>query len=301
MKALRVLLPLLAGGAIVLVGVSQLTARRELDAYRREREALRREMVERAAVARGVGGPPGVDEAAAVMRWWFEGVAGLRNRFPKQAAEPARASASSQTKPQELEAWKQYAADRLEVLRAGYAPAMSAVDQGLRLDVLAIRPGEQPDSHQRMLRVDFALWGTPRRLERESASSAESARDSLRVVVPAGFRQLGFRFVDEAGKTYGEMSGSGEPYLALKDPERFSAELPPGIVLGTWWVEPFPREAARVELSVSVTVQGMTSGALAPTFRWEVPVPEEWKIRQGETYQAETRTVAPEPSPTPRK
>ena len=295
MKALRVLLPIVVGGVIILLGVSRITSGREGDAFRREREALRREMVEREAVARGLGGPPGVDEATAVVRWWLDGVTTLRNRFPKQAAEPARAaSATAGQKAGDLASWQQYAAERLDVLRAGYVPAMSAVDQGLRLDVLAVRAGEHPESHQRMLRIDFALWGAPRRLEREAGATAESSRDSLRVVVPAGFRQLGFRFVDEAGKTYGEMSGSGEPYLVLKDPERFSNDLPPGIILGTWWVEPFPREAARVELFVSVMVQGMTSAALGPTFRWEVPVPEDWKLRPGEVFHAETRMVPPE-------
>jgi len=93
------------------------------------------------------------------------------------------------------------------------------------------------------------------------------------------------------------MTGSGEPYLVVKDPERLSPELPPGLVLGTWWVEPFPREAARVELSVGVQVQGLTSAALTPVFRWEVPVQEEWKLRPGETFRAETREVAPEAAP----
>ena len=61
--------------------------------------------------------------------------------------------------------------DRLEALRAGYAPALSAVDQGLRLDVLALRAGEHPETHERALRIDFALWGAPRRIDRESGPS----------------------------------------------------------------------------------------------------------------------------------
>ena len=44
-------------------------------------------------------------------------------------------------------------------------------------------------------------------------------------------------------------------------------------------------------------VQGQTAAALAPAFRWDVPLAEEWKLRPGETFRAETREVAPEAAP----
>lgn len=305
MKPLRVLLPLVVAGVVVLVGIWQLMAGRDAEALRLERELLRREMVERTVVARGLGGPQGVDEARADVQWWFDGVAALRNRFPRLAAELERPPATKEkdkNKAAEDLAWRQYALERRDALRGGYAPALSAVDQGLRLDVLGVRAAEHPDTHERALRIDFALWGAPRRVEKEALASGadEGPRAARRVVVPIAFRLLAFRFSDSAGKAYGEMTGSGEPYMVLKDAERFSGELPPGIVLGTWWVEPFPREAARVEMSVGVQVQGMTSAALAPTFRWELPVPEEWKLRPGEAFRAETREAPPEPAPAGR-
>lgn len=295
MKALRVVLPVVLAGVVVLLVMARLSRGAEADVLRIEREALRREAVERAAVARGLSGPAGVEEAQAVVRWWLEASAALRNRHPRlaESATPPPAKDRKSEKASAEEAFRAYAAERLDALRAGYSPVLSAAEQGLRLDVLAIRAGEHPDTHDRALRIDFALWGAPRRLERDG----EGTRAVAHVIVPVAFRQLGFRFLDAGGKTYGEMTGTGEPYLVVKDPERFSAELPPGVVLGTWWVEPFPREAARVELSVGVQVQGLTSAALAPAFHWEVPVQEEWKLRPGETFHAETREVAPEAAP----
>ena len=297
MKAFRVLVPVVLAGLLVLFLLARLTGGGEAEAYRLEREALRREVVERGAVARGLSGPAGVEEAQGVLRWWLEANAALRNRYPRQAAPASEQRGDKERKAKggggAEEAFRTYAADRAEALRAGYTPVLSAAEQGLRLDLLAFRAGEHPDTHERGLRIDFALWGAPRRVEREG----DGARVARRVVVPVAFRQLAFRFIDAAGKTYGEMTGSGEPYLALRDPERFPGELPSGIVFGTWWVEPFPREAARVEISVGVQVQGQTTAALAPAFRWEVPVAEEWKLRPGETFRAETREVAPEAAP----
>jgi len=295
MKALRVILPVALAGVVVLLVMARLSRSADAEAFRVEREALRREAVERAAVARGLGGPAGAEEAQALVRWWLDAVAALRNRHPRAAESeaPRPAKERRQEKAGAEEAYRAYAAERLDALRAGYAPVLSAADQGLRLDVLGIRAGEHPDTHERGLRVDFALWGAPRRLERDG----QGARAALRVVVPVTFRQLGFRFLDAGGKTYGEMTGSGEPYLVMKDPERFSPELPPGVVLGTWWVEPFPREAVRVEVAVGVQAQGLSAAALTPAFRWEVPVQDEWKLRPGETFHAETREVAPEEAP----
>jgi len=291
MKALKVVLPVALAGLVALWVTSRLSSGRAAEAYRVEREALRREAVERTAVARGLAGPPGAEEARAWVRWWVDAAAALRQRYPGQG-EPERPKGAKEGAAEAD--FRAYAAGRLEALRAGYAPALSGVDQGVRLDLLAIAPGEHPATKERALRLDFALWGAPRRLEREASGPGE--RGAVRVVVPLAFPKLAFRFLDAAGKTYGEMSGSGEPFIALKDPERFSAELPPGVVLGTWWVEPFPREAARVEISVAAQVQGMTTAALSPSFRWEVPVAEAWQLRPGEAYRAETREAPPEPA-----
>lgn len=297
MKALRVLVPVMLAGLLLMYLLARMTGGGEAEAYRLDRESLRREVVERSAVARGLSGPAGVEEAQGVLRWWFEATAALRNRYPRQAAPTSEQRGEKDHKAKggggAEEAFRAYAAERAEALRAGYSPALSAAEQGLRLDILALRAGEHPDTHERGLRIDFALWGAPRRVEREG----EGARAARRVVVPVAFRQLAFRFVDASGKTYGEMTGTGEPYLVLRDPERFPGELPPGIVVGSWWVEPFPREAARVEISVGVQVQGQTAAALAPAFRWDVPLAEEWKLRPGETFRAETREVAPEAAP----
>ncbi len=311
MKALRFLVPVALAGLVVIVALTRLSGSSDAEAFRLERESLRRELVERSAVTRGLAGPAGVDEARAVLRWWMEASAALAARHPRQAhasdpARPAKVSAKEKGsgKPKgpakeadPAEAWRAYAAERLEVLRAGYQPLLWGSDSGIRLDVLAVRPGENPETHEQGLRVDFALWGAPRRLEREEGAGGPG-RGALRVNVPVTFRNLAFRFFDPGGKLYGEMSGSGEPYLALKDPERFSSELPPGIVLGTWWVERFPREATRVELSVAVQVQGMTTASLAPLFRWDVPVAEAWKLGANEPFRAETRE-APAAAPLP--
>jgi hypothetical protein len=97
MKSLRVVLPLALGGAVLLFAFSRLGARGGAEAYVVEHQALQREMLERSAVARGLAGPPGAEEARDVVRWWVDASAALRNRHPGAHAEE-RPAASGEKK-----------------------------------------------------------------------------------------------------------------------------------------------------------------------------------------------------------
>jgi hypothetical protein len=160
----------------------------------------------------------------------------------------------------------------------------------VRLDVLAIEPGPAPGGGGPALRVDAAVWGAPRFLERERANPGASAdKAQARVVVPFSWKRIAFRFLDASGKAYGEMTGPGEPFRKLADPERFSGDFPPGVLFATWWVDLFPNPAARVELALDAGLRG-ASGAERPlSFMLALPVREAWKLPPGAAFEAETR------------
>jgi hypothetical protein len=92
------------------------------------------------------------------------------------------------------------------------------------------------------------------------------------------------------------MSGAGEPYQKLVDPERFVDDFPPGVLFGTWWVELLPREAARTELALETDVRGATGAVRPALFQLALPVAESWKLPPGAAFQAEVREAAPEPA-----
>ena len=66
-------------------------------------------------------------------------------------------------------------------------------------------------------------------------------------------------------------------------------DFPPGVLFGTWTVDAFPREAARVAVALQVEARGQSGASVPASFRLELPVPEAWRIGPGEAYQAETR------------
>jgi hypothetical protein len=297
----KLLLVALPAGLLVLAAVQVLGAFRgrgdalgALD----ERSRLKRDFAERAALGRAAPADRPAewrDEVQALSRWYFDELVAIRNRHPSEPPRPTGLEAAlGEGKGKKLDdaqigavrEFQGYADGRLAVLREGrYAPVASAVEQGMRLDLLAVEAGAAPEGGGPGLRIDFALWGAPRFVQRER----ERDRVVARQVVPVVFRRIAFRFLDEKGKAYGEMTGPGEPYLKLADPERFSDDFPPGVLFGTWWVELFPREAVTVGIEVESAARGASGLERPILFALALPVPDGWKIPPGATYDAEVR------------
>jgi len=301
-KLLLVALPagLAVFGAIQIA--SAFRTRSETAEAALERARLKRDFAERAALSKALPPeklPEWQAEVSALSRWYLDELQAIRNRHPEEPARPTGLRAAEQERGDKLkaeeraalEAFQKYTESRLALLVEGrYAPVVSSASEGLRLDLVAVEPGAAPVGGPG-LRVDFALWGAPRLLERERSRE----KVITRTVVPVAFRRIAFRFVDRTGKLYGEMTGPGEPFLKLVDPERFVDDFPPGMLFGTWWIELFPREAATVEIELQADVRA-PSGAIQPaTFRASLPVPEAWKLPPGATFQAEIREAAPAP------
>jgi hypothetical protein len=292
----RVTVPLVVAAAAAVALFTTWRWRSEAAEARLERAQLKREFLERGSVSRQVPSDrPKAwrDEARALLRWYFDEAAASRNRHPgvaRRAPEPARPAKGKEEEAARAE-WQGYAEERLALLRDGkYEPLWSLADRGLRLDLLALAPARNPGGGDRALRIDFALWGAPRRVEKETVPG--TSRTTTKVVVPVAFRQLAFQFIDDKGKLYGEMTGPGEPYMKLSDPERFSEEFPPGILFGTWYVDAFPRQAAKVVFGLGVEARGQSGADVSASYRLELPVAETWKVGQGEAYRAENREAA---------
>ncbi len=293
----------LPAGLLVLAAllvVSSLRRSSETADARLERARLKRDFTERAGLAKAL--PPDRPaewqaEVAALSRWYFDELAAIRNRHPGEPPRPTALEATAEERKGKLkneeraaiEDFQKYADSRLALLREGkYAAMASAAAEGLRLDLVAIQTGPAPEGAPG-LRIDFGLWGAPRYVERERSGD----KTITRALTPVAFKRIALRFLDPTGKLYGEMSGAGEPYQKLSDPERFADDFPPGVLFGTWWVELFPREASTVEVQVDADVRA-PSGAVRPaTFQTSLPVPEAWKLPPGATFQAETREAAP--------
>jgi hypothetical protein len=289
---LRTAAPLVLAAAALLALWLAFRSRSDALGLVAERARLKREFVERSLPARSLAEARHVEaaeEARLLLRWYADELDRLQKlhpRIPMGAAPEAVRAGSSAEARQTAEEFARYAGERWQALRAGrHDPLFLAGAGGLRLDVLAIEAGRHPASGARGVRIDFALWGVPRRTERGIGTGGRGERSALAASLP----RLTLKFADAAGKPCAEMSGSGEPYLALADPERFVEDFPPGILFGTWWLEAFPREAARVSLALQATVPGVGPGSASATLGFDAPVAEDWKVKPGEVFGGAVR------------
>lgn len=300
----RLLLVALPAGLAMLGAILLLNAwRARGDAFeaRLERARLKREFAERSALARALPAQPLDDwraESASLLRWYVEGVTAIRNRHPGEPPRPtALEAAEGEKKVAEkdratLRDFQKYADERYELLRgARYAPLASAVADGLRLDLLAVQPGPSPEGGGAGLRVDFALWGAPKLLEREAAGEKSTAR----TVVPVALKQLSIKLLDERGKLFGGMAGGGEPHQKLADGERFVEDFPPSILFGTYWLELLPREPTTLEFELAVSIRGAGGRERPALLGLSLPIEEAWRLPPGVDFKGEVR-LAPEPA-----
>jgi hypothetical protein len=260
------------------------------------RAQLKREFLERGAPSRQLPADRARDwrdDARAQLKWYFDELAAIGARHPGERKKPPEPAGKGKDKQAQaaLGEWQRYAEERMALMRDGkYEPVLSGGENGLRLDLLALEPAPNPASGEKGIRVEFALWGIPRRVDRET--QAGTSRTVTRVTVPVTFRELSVRFLDGAGKPYGEMTGPGEPYQKLADPERFVEDFPPGILFGTWYLDLFPREAVRAEMTLSLEARG-AGAAVVAAYRFELPLREQWKLPVGEPFKAQVREAAP--------
>ena len=302
MKRLLLLIP----AVLAILGAAWLNGawRDRGDAFeaRLERARLKREFVERSAAAFALPtDPPAAwrTESLALFRWYLDAATAIRNRHPGEPPRPSALESAEGEKKKPLAdkdkamlgEFQKYADDRFALLKgARYAPVASAVAGGLRLDLLTIATGPAPEGGPG-LRIDFALWGAPRILEREQGNE----RATTKTVSLVALRKLAFKFIDEKGAPWGEMSGGGEPYLKLVDGERFVEDFPPGVLFGTWWVELFPRPPTTVQLELEVSVRGAAGVERTGAFSFTMPIDEAWRVPVGAAYQAETRIAPAKP------
>jgi hypothetical protein len=286
-----------AGLGVLLVILLQNAWHARTDAFeaRQERARVKREFVERSAVGRALPAADGEawrSEAAALLRTYVEAIIASRNRHP---GEPARPSALAQAEEERKVAdkdratlldFQKYADDRWALVKGGrYAPVASAVAEGLRLDLLSIQPGPSPDGGGPGLKIEFALWGVPRLLERETTGE----KAVTRTVSPVSLRQLSVKLHDVKGALFGGMAGGGEPHQKLLDPERFVEDFPPSILFGTYWLELLPRSPVSMELELTAAVHGASGREWPAVFTVNLPIDDSWRLPPGADFKAEVR------------
>ena len=304
-----VLLLVIAGfTAAGVVGYRRTTEAREQAAREIAALRLRAEALERAGWIRSNPDPDAYkNDVKGYLRWYFEQVSAHQAKFggnpafddylkdldrkAKTAAEvelpqlPDGRPRGPMANPVNRKAFWEWEKAMFDRMRTGkYAPVLTGTDKGLRLDVVSadvVMVGNKPK-----IRFPIVLWGAQRETREDERTGVK------RVMTWAEFATT-FRLLDDKGKLYGEMS-TGNPGMRNDYPERLIAEFPPQIVLGQYELDPVPATVSVMEMLVAVRSHAPTGGDISAQYTWKLPVPDDWKLKPGETWEGASVTTRSE-------
>lgn len=259
------------------------------------KERLRAAFTERAAYTRSLSDTERwANELVSVSRWYESEWTDLLNRHPERRAEADVLAtmeaqvAAGQMPKQELEnrrEWYDATKSIHSLITSGrYTPIASAISNGVRLDIVGLSRATYAGRER--MRLDVALWGAPRReLVQKNDTGA-----TLKRQLDFAFTKLGLEFIDEKSKLIGG-GDTGAPTLVVDYPERWIPQFPPMAVLGTYWIDAFPENAATVDIRIAGDIRSPTAAPIPVSFEWKLPVRASWKVGAGETFEGEERLL----------
>ncbi len=172
------------------------------------------------------------------------------------------------------------------VKQGRYEPIFTAAENGLRFDIYDLQFTEDIE---RRAWVYFALYGAQRKWIEEPGPIKVS-----RLVVNASFQEILFKGKNANGKLIGEMRSLGNPFM-VDHPERYIADFPSGVVLGSYSFPAVPSEAVNGEISMKVLTRSVLTGEEAVgNFLWSFPVDIRWRLPEGAVWEGakeETRIL----------
>lgn len=294
---LKTLVVLLLVGGAGAAGIYYYSNQTTEAAYHKKLEDLSQRWTARLGSVQGITDPQRYNEEMSTqLKWYFSQLQEIYNHFPKQR-DPDRAWKEIQKeldsgripaeKKAEYKEFFDYAKKVFGVLQSGdYAGNPNGSSQSMHMDIYSMKPVSYQGVPR--IRIDFILWGAPHRIQSHKNQVGTTIN---KVVVPVTFNKMFFQFLDDKGKVYGEMSGSGgEPTIKIEDPKRWIAEFPAGALLGTWWVDMFPEKAAKVVWEIGMTGRTDAGNPIDASYRWTLDVPDNWKSGSWkEGAQQETR------------
>lgn len=299
----RLLLTLILGGAVAALAYFAVDTHNKQVASLEHQigaEQLRAAFVERAGFVWSIESPERyVDELTSLVRWYEAERADLHNRYPghfnpnaalDELDKLVAAGALSASDARARREWYDRTKELYDLILSGrYAPLRTTTINGVRVDLLAFRR-DLYEGRSR-LRLDVVTWGTPRREQRTSSEGGKLV--TRRVLLDLGFQGLDIEMIDATPRLVAG-GKTGAPTMQVEYPERWIADFPPQVSYSLWWIDPLPEETETVKLSLSGEIRSPFGGALKFKQDWELAAKDDWRVRDGESFDGEERVLPQE-------
>lgn len=254
---------------------------------------LQKDFAERAPFVRAVPDAKAYSqESRALFAWYFKQVDEFNarhenaRRFDAYLEELEQRGAKDQ---KARVAAYEFVKKNFDALRGGqFEPVYTAEDKGLRFDLVSAEV--IPVGTKRQIRWNLILWGAQR-------SMGEDSKGARKMITSAQFRVAVKLLRKNPKDTPYEMTIDGDPAQKIDWPERFLAAFPSQAVLGHFDLDTVPNDVEKAEITFTVTSRANTGAEAVATFPWTIDVPDDWKLKPGESWEGatETEVAAEEP------
>lgn len=166
-----------------------------------------------------------------------------------------------------------------------YKPLLTAYSNGVRMDIMDIRPSTE--SGQKALRMDVFFWGTIK--DQFSFQDLEIQFVREQVTVDA-------RGKEQKKQSLGKIQGQSTPSLMDDDAFKRMPEWPLGVVPAYYEGIPlFAPDAARFSMKMNFVVRASGGTTMPLNFKWDnVEIKPEWRAPPGAEWQAIEQTASAE-------
>ncbi len=254
-------------------------------AYKLELEGLKRKFLTQSVGLRLIGEEDYRREVGSVLTEYFGKLDELRKKYPdefdleRKKKDVERDFADGKLKKDQKQARDERIATTLELfekMRQGqYRPLYTAADKTFRFDIYDLSPSQV--AGEKRIKLSYVHWGA------FGSVGYGAIEGNIKVPTVKG-KEL------EIPK----MTSDGPPTMQI-EPERWVAEFIPGVEIGYYDLPFFPPEATGVDLSFDFSLAtGGGSSLLAHLVFPNMPVPDAWKLKPGEKWEADVQTATPE-------
>lgn len=226
------------------------------------------------------------DHVAAVERIWRQHPEQANpDQFIEKREAAAKEGKKDKARVAEYRESYDYLRERFGVLKAGYKPVLTAFNNGVRYDIVAM--SKTNAGGKESLRWDLFVWG---------AAPGQLTFGGIEIQFLREIKEVDARGKEKVKKAIAKVTGQGPPFIFHENAWEWIPEWPPVVSVGHYQGLPlFPADATKFTLKLDLTVRTAQGTTMPVELKWEnVEVSPSWRAPEGALFEADVMPATDE-------
>lgn len=174
-----------------------------------------------------------------------------------------------------------YLKEQFQVLKAGYSARLTAYQNGLRFDIVDVKP--VVIDGKKVLRMDIFVWGPPE-------GQLTFGDMEIQFVRNIEVEERGRKKTTQA---LAKITGAGPPFIFHENAHEWIYEWPPGVAVGYYQGLPLlAPDATKMSWTMRFTVRSQAGTSVPVELKWEnIDVDPSWRAPEGSPEWADVEVA----------